>query len=55
MSAGNWFWIIYVILVLFGGYLCWPSFNDRRWVGGYAILVVLIGVLGWGIFGPPIK
>jgi hypothetical protein len=33
MTAGIWFWILYVI----------------------SIVMVLIGLLGWGVFGAPIR
>jgi len=54
MTAGNWFWIIYVILGLFGGFLGFQA-NDRRWVWGGVVVFVLIGLLGWMVAGPPIK
>lgn len=53
MSAGIWFWIIYVICALFGG---WLGINgDRRWFAGGIIIFILVGLLGWSQFGPPIK
>lgn len=59
MSAGIWFWIIYVIFVLLGGFLWWPRAAggpDRFYpFGGYLIVMVLIGLVGWGVFGPPIR
>lgn len=56
MSAGVWFWIIYVIGVLLGGLFYYPWGPDcRRHIGISFIQAVLIGLLGWGIFGPPIK
>ncbi len=52
MSAGIWFWIIYVIVGIFG---CYAGASwDRRWIGGGLIVFILIGLLGWGVFGPPI-
>lgn len=56
MSAGVWFWIIYVLLVVFACFLHYPfSPESRRPAGITAIILVLIGLLGWGVFGPPIK
>lgn len=55
MSAGNWFWILYVIIFLFGGFYGFSSGWDRRWSGGGLVLMVLVGLLGWGVFGPPIR
>ena len=54
MPAGIWFWIIYVILVVFCGVINWP-FSDRRFAGTSFVVLVLIGLLGWGLFGPPIR
>lgn len=58
MPAGIWFWIIYVIFVLLGGFFWWPRGSEpNRFYpfGGYLVVMVLIGLLGWGVFGPPIK
>ena len=55
MSAGIWFWIIYVIIGLFGGFWGFSNVTDRRWLGGGFVIFVLIGLLGWGVFGPPIR
>jgi len=52
MTAGIWFWILYVISLLFCGYSWWP-FNQ-----GHApslLIYILIGLLGWGVFGAPIR
>ena len=56
MSAGIWFWIIYVLCVLFGAWVDWPQSPEARWPFGRTLVIfVLLGLLGWGIFGPPIK
>lgn len=56
MPAGIWFWIVYVILILFCGVLYWPFPEPmRRHAGVSFVILVLIGLLGWGIFGPPIR
>lgn len=55
MSAGVWFWLIYVIAFLFCGMFYYPFAEDTRRHAGVSLIVfVLIGLLGWGIFGPPI-
>jgi hypothetical protein len=37
-----------------GGWCCyWPE--NRRWAGGWLILFILIGLLGWRVFEPPIQ
>lgn len=56
MSAGTWFWLIYVLVVLgcMGLYYPFPE-DSRRHAGVSVAILVLIGLLGWGFFGPPIK
>jgi hypothetical protein len=54
MSAGIWFWLLYVICVVFGGWLIWPA-QDRRMFGSYGVIMILIGLLGWAVFGSPLK
>jgi len=54
MSAGIWFWIIYVICGLLGGFFGWQT-GSRTWLWPGVIVYLLIGLLGWGIFGAPIK
>lgn len=53
MSAGIWFWIIFVLFLLLGFFGIywwgWPL-----WSGGL-IVVILLGLLGWKVFGPPIQ
>ncbi len=52
MPAAIWFWIIYVICVIFGIWSEWPI---GRPFGGRVAVFVLLGLLGWGVFGPPIR
>ncbi len=53
MTAGQWFWIIYVICCVFGGYLAYPY--GGRALGVSVVGMVLFGLLGWGVFGAPLK
>lgn len=55
MAAGVWFWIIYVIVGIFGFGWGFYSTTDRRWLGGGFVMFVLVGLLGWGVFGAPLK
>ena len=50
------FWVVYVIVVMFGSWLNYEAgpVGFRR-VGGHVATMVLIGLLGYGIFGPVIK
>ncbi len=52
MGAGIWFWILYVVSLLITGWFWWPLNADR---GPHLIIFVLIGLLGWGVFGAPIR
>lgn len=53
MTAGQWFWIVYVIFFIFGGWIAWPY--GGRAIGATVVIMLLIGLLGWGVFGPPLK
>jgi len=59
MGAGMWFWIIYILCLIFGLFLSWPAnASDKsawRPFGSNLIVLILLGLLGWGVFGPPIK
>ena len=57
MPLSIWFWVIYVIAILLGG---WSSYDSTqplwyRRTGAYAILWLLVGLLGYGVFGPVVK
>lgn len=57
MSAGIWFWLIYVLSVVFGlgwGYRLTP---DQRpaWYGGGLVLWILLFLVGWRLFGSPVN
>ena len=55
MSAGIWFWIIYVICVLFGVWVDWPADSQFRPLGRLLVVFILLGLLGWKVFGPPLQ
>lgn len=54
MPKGEVFWIIYLICVLFGfGWNIWSPVDGRyNWVGSYLPNMILLGLLGWQVFGP---
>lgn len=55
MTAGIWFWIFFVISLVFGGGWYWRNPASQPF-GPYALIFyVLIGLLGWGVFGAPIR
>ena len=53
MSKSAWFWIIYVVLVLFGMGWTYRDANLRPHWPVSLVILILIGILGWGIFGAP--
>ena len=55
MPIGLLFWVLYIIAVLFGA---WASYGQPNWprlFGGHFVLWILVGMLGWHVFGPAIK
>lgn len=51
MTLGLAFYIIMFIWLIFGAWQNWP---DRYVVGGNLMLFILLLLLGWHDFGPPI-
>lgn len=52
MSKGFLFWVVYLIAIIVYGVLNWPV--ARRW-GGDILIFILLGLLGWAVFGDMIK
>lgn len=53
MPLKVWFWVIYVIAILSG---LWSNYeaNQPLWyrkAGAYLVLWILVGILGWEVFG----
>ena len=55
MAAGIWFWIFYVISLVFSGGWYWRDPTARPFGPFSLVFFVLIGLLGWGVFGQPIR
>ena len=59
MGANIWFWLIYVIVGIFGLMGISPLGGDRfgAWgpFGGWLVLFILVGILGLHAFGSPIR
>jgi membrane protein YdbS with pleckstrin-like domain len=54
MPLGILFWVVYVIAIVFG---FWSNYEAAqpmwfRRAGAYLVLWLLVGVLGWEVFGP---
>lgn len=58
MTRGLLFWVIFVLWILFGFAGSTRIYNDYHTVfyfGSWLIPAILIGLLGWGIYGAPVK
>jgi membrane protein YdbS with pleckstrin-like domain len=54
MPLGILFWVLYVIAILFGFWSYYEA-GQPLWykrAGAYAVLWILVGILGWEAFGP---
>jgi hypothetical protein len=51
------FWVIYIFALLFSWWGYYEAGNTVwiRRAGGYTVLWVLVGILGWRVFGPAIR
>lgn len=56
MQISVWFWVIYILALLFCGFGLYRSPVEARWgYGGWFITWILIGLLGWKLFGGPVQ
>lgn len=60
MGANIWFWLIYVLVGVFGiwGLGPWwtdPNTSPYRPFGSWLVLFILVGILGLHSFGSPIR
>lgn len=57
LSVAIWFWLLYVICFFFSGWSYWPYGQSPAYrpFGGMIVIYILIGLLGLGVFGSPIK
>jgi hypothetical protein len=58
MGANIWFWLIYVIIGVFGvwGIGPWQATTNRYApFGAWLVLFILVGILGLHDFGSPIR
>ena len=52
MSKGLMFWIIMLVGLIFGGWWGWPN---RTALGVGLVIFIAVALIGWQVFGPPIK
>jgi hypothetical protein len=52
MDKSLFFWLVYIVCVVVSGLLGWPF---TRSSGVWLVVLLLIGVLGWAVFGQPVR
>ena len=57
MPIGILFWVLMILWFLFGLYWNRGDLRGGNYgvVGGNLVLFVLLGLLGWKVFGPPLQ
>ncbi len=57
MGANIWFWLIYVLVGIFGiwGIGPWGEAKPYGAFGSWLVLFILVGILGLHAFGSPIR
>ena len=57
MPKGLLFWVLMLVWLIFGLWASWPASGSTNFapVGGNLLLFLLIGLLGWKEFGPPLQ
>ena len=57
MPIGILFWVLMILWFIFGLY--WNGADIRGgnygWLGGNVLLFVLLGLIGWKVFGPVLQ
>ncbi len=58
MTLAVWFWLFYVISIVFGiwdGWVPVAGANPYARRGWYVVLYLMLGCLGWKVFGSPVQ
>ena len=59
MQKGLFFWVLMLVWLIFGLWSSWPGISGTALsyglLGGNILLFLLLGVLGWKVFGPPLQ
>jgi hypothetical protein len=59
MKIGLLFWILMLVWLLFGLWWQWPAVGGAAVtfapVGGSVLLFLVVGILGWKVFGSPLQ
>jgi hypothetical protein len=54
MTRSLLFWVLMILWLLFGAIIAWHPYTYQT-VGGGLLQFVLFALIGWQIFGPPVK
>jgi hypothetical protein len=57
LTLGFLFWLIWILCLIFGGVGVLRTDPAGRWhFGGFSLVLwILLGLLGWQVFGSPLK
>jgi hypothetical protein len=58
MQKGLLFWVLMLLWLIFGLWVAWPAGGGSQAfgpVGVNLLLFILIALLGWKAFGPPVQ
>jgi hypothetical protein len=55
MPLGILFWVLLVVGLLLGGWRIFSDTPGRPYWGGGLLLLILITILGWQVFGPVVN
>jgi len=51
MTLSLCFWVVYIVCLVFCGW-SWRDPANRAWFPSGLVFFILIGLLGWQVFGP---
>lgn len=51
MAIGLLFWIVWLMVLFFGGYLSYQPAVGWRSVGGHGLTMLMFFLVGWRLFG----
>jgi ABC-type transport system involved in cytochrome c biogenesis permease component len=55
MTASFWFWIFFVLTIVLRGFAYGPEQRTFRYIGPDLLWYILIFLLGYHVFGSPMK
>lgn len=57
MPIGYLFWTLFILAIIFSSWGFWPGAGplNRPMIGGSLLVIVLIALLGWRVFGSALQ